>query len=200
MNRTSYAEKQKYVKTEKELEKKHYRIIVALIVGGLVYRYFLMPKTIGGDWQYLVYVFCLPTFVGMLALGYYRRRFLINRFATNRGIVLWSFMTLFYLVQGVMFSYLSAGQAAGIVWDVCNQQVAAQSPVETVECDVTRFMSIRGSFVDIRFQDQHERLYTTYRHIKPYLNKPPQDFKVRLHVQRGIWMHYVIKDWGIVVI
>lgn len=132
-------QRRKHIKEEKKLEKKHYRIIVALMILDVVYYYFIQPKTIGHDIRYSIYIFWLPTLLGMLILALYRRKFLIDRFLNNKGVALWAFMFFFYLLQGLVFSYLSFGQIAKISWDFINYQTAIQNSREVLECDITRF-------------------------------------------------------------
>lgn len=193
-----YHQKRKYIQAEKKLEKKHYNIIAALIIFTFVYHVFIEPKTIGGDIKYSLFVFWVPTLIGMLFLGFYRRQFLINRFATTKGVGLWTFMIVFYLIQGIMFSYLSFGQVAKVSFDIINYQLAKQSTEETIQCDVKRFWTKRTPSVNFEFERSYESFKVRYQELKVYEDKDAADYLVTIKAQKGIWNHYIVKEWRIV--
>jgi len=134
-----HSEKRKFITSEKRLEKKHTRILIGLMIFAIGYYYFIEPKTIGHDIRYSIYIFWLPMIFGIVTLAIYRRQFLINKFSTNKGVVLWTFMIFFYLLQGFIFSYLSIGQITKISWDILNEKAIQQNQIETLRCDVTKF-------------------------------------------------------------
>ena len=194
-----YSEKKKFVREEKRLEKKHYAIIVLLILFGALYHYCIEPFTIGHDNRYTLYIFCLPTAVGMLLMGIYRRKFLISRFVLNKGFVLWTFMTFFYLLQGVMFSYLTIGQTANVAWNMMNERTAKQHAEESISCEVTKFSLGRNSnAIWFNFKGRHESVKVSYAFIKEYLGKDLNDYELQVDVQKGIWNYYLVNKWTIV--
>ena len=104
------------------------------MIFGIVYHFFIEPTTIGNDSRYLNYILGLPIIIGILLLGIYRRHFLLGRFRSNKNIALWSFMSIFYLLQGVLFSYLCFGQIARMDWDLANVIIAKNNISETLHC------------------------------------------------------------------
>ena len=196
MTKANFIGKRIFIQNEKKLEKKHTRILLGLMTFGIIY-YFIEPKTIGHDNQYLIYIFVLPTIVGMLILGFYRLRFLINRFSTNRGIVLWTFMTFYYLTQGIVFSYLSFGQIAKVSWDYFNNQTLKQNTEEIINCRITRFWTGKNPSIDFMFNNRNESIKLNYSTLKKYENKNVNDYNLKINVTKGLWNYYNLNEWNI---
>ena len=192
----NYQQKSNFIKAEKKLEKKHYQIVIGLMIFTAAY-YFIEPKTIGYDIRYSIYIFWLPTIIGILILGYYRRSFLITRFANNKGIVLWVFMTFFYLLQGLMFSYISFGQIAKISWDYCNYKIARRNSEETFVCPITKFWAGKRPCLYFKFNNQTEQFQVNYQTIKDYVGKEEQAYFIRIKVTKGLWNYYTVNKWNI---
>lgn len=194
----TFGQKRFTVTKERKLEKRHYSIVIGLMISYATYYIFFEPNLIGYDSRYAIYIFLLPTLLGLLTLAVYRRQFLINRFSTNKGFTLWTFMTVFYLLQGVLFSYLSFGQVAKISWDIMNNRAAKQHVVETFDCQVTRFWTGRRSnSIDFLFNDRHDKFDVQYKTIKAYLDKDPNDHYVRISARKGLWNYYLVEDWDL---
>ena len=192
-----FGQKRLTVTKEKKLEKVHYRILIGLMVFSVLYYYIIEPKTIGHDSRYTILIFALPTVIGMLILGIYRRQFLINKFTTNRGIVLWSFMTFFYFTQGVLFSYLSFGQVAKISWDYFNNKAVEQNIVEIFDCKITRFWTGKRPSIDFNFNNRHESIRVNYSTIKEYKDTNPDDYYLKITLRKGLWNYYFVENWNI---
>lgn len=197
MKLPGYGHKKKLVHKEKKLGKFHYRILIVLMILGVLYHYFIEPKTLGNDNRYFLYIFLLPTLGGMLTLGFYRKEFLLYRFSANKGIILWTYMTLFYLAQGFIFSYLSFGQVAKISWDYVNYQTAQNNKVESIICDVDRFCAKRTNSVEFKFIGKHESFTVSRSLMKSYEDKNPKDFQVYIKLRKGIWNYYLVESWTI---
>lgn len=196
MKSQKYTSKRKFINDEKQLEKKHYRVLIGLIIFGACYYYFIEPKTIGHDIRYSIYIFWLPTIIGLVTLAIYRRHFLTNKFSTNKGVLLWMFMIFFYLLQGFIFSYLSFGQFAKISWDIFNERATQQSQVETLKCDVTRFWTkSRPYSIDFKFKGRHESIIVDYSILKEYFNENPKDYEIEIEAKHGIWNYYKLSSW-----
>jgi len=192
-------QKRKDKRVENKLAKKHYRIVIGLLIFGCIYYYFIQPKTIGHDINYNIYIFWIPTLTGLIALSIYRRQFLINEFNIQQKIALKGFKLLIYLLEGIVVSYLIFGQIANISWNTINQNVAKDNPVETINCELTKFFTGRKSNngMYFKFHDRSEKIKTDYQTIKYYLDKNPNNYKLEIKVQKGIWNHYLLKDWTI---
>ena len=185
------------VSKEKQLEKRHYNIVIGLMISFVTYYFFFEPNLIGHDSRYTIYVFLLPTLLGLLTLAVYRRRFLTNKFTTNKGFRLWIFMTFLYLVQGIVFSYLSFGQVAKISWDILNDKTAKQNIEEVFDCQVTRFWNGKRSSIDFLFNDRHNKFDVQYETIKDYINKNPDDYYLTITARKGLWNYYLVERWDI---
>ena len=199
MEKLNYQAKKQFVRAEKKAGKVHYRIVIGLMILFVAYRFFIEPTTIGHDGRYAIYIFWIPTLVGMLVLGIYRREFLINRFLTNKGFVLRTFLICFYLIQGVLFSFLSFGQVAKISWDYVNHEVTKRNYEETLRCPITRFWigTRASSTVDFNFNGRSERLKVRYSTIKKYEEENEADYYLKIIVTKGLWNYYTVKEWHI---
>lgn len=198
MRQPKFKQRKQFSLTDKKLEKKHYRIIIGLMIFGVAYFLFFDTKTIGHDIRYSLYIFWLPTIIGMLTLGIYRKKFLINRFANNSGIAMYTFMTLFYLFQGLLFSYLSFGQVAKMSWDYCNYKTVEQNSEEIIVCPITRFWLHKEPCIDFKFKNRHESFKVSYSTIKDFKDKNEQEYALRINATKGIWNYYTVNSWKIV--
>ncbi len=197
MTKSNYNSEKSFILTEKKLAKLHYRIIVGFSIIGIVYYCFIEPKTIGHDNKYTIYIFLLPTVLGMLILGFYRRKFLINRFTTNKSLILWIFMTLSYLLQGLFCSYLSFGQVAKITWDYYNIKKVKKNPEETFNCKITKFWIGKRPSIDFEFNEKHESINVSYSTIKEFENRNVDDYLLKINVSKGLWNYYKLNQWKI---
>ena len=183
---------------EKKLEAKHYRILIALVVLYVVYYSFFRNKVVGHDNRYIVYIVVLPTLCALLALAAYRRHFLVDKFSTNKGSILWVFMAAFYLIQGLLFSYLSIGQSAQISWDIVNNRAAKQNDLEVIQCEIIKFKTFkRSSGIEFILNSKAEKLDTRYSAIKDYADKKPEDNFLEITIQKGLWNYYLVRDWKV---
>lgn len=188
-------DKRRYIGREKSLERIHYWVICGCAVLGVSYYGLLEPDTIGADNRYFWYVFIFPTLAGMLILGYYRRAFLITRFVLNKGFALWSFMIVFYFIQGVIFSYLSFGQVAKISWDYLNYRTAMANPEEVIVCDVKRFWSKKRPAIEFKFDSHHEEFRVDHDYIRSYKDVDPHGYQLKIEARKGIWNYYLVTGW-----
>jgi hypothetical protein len=196
VNTKAYKTKRQFAQKEKSLEKTHYRIFIGLALFACGYHYFFQAKTIGHDIRYNIFIFWLPTLIGTLAIGIYRRKFILSKFLTNRGFSLWTFMAVFYLLQGFIFSYLSFGQVAKIGWDIANRQTANENPSETLICNVTRFWSKRRPYaIEFNLNGKYEKINVDYQTLKSYIDESPKEYEIYIKAQRGLWNHYFVKNW-----
>jgi hypothetical protein len=184
--------------SEKKSGKQRYSIAIGLMISYASYYFFLEPSVIGHDNRYAIYIFLLPTLSGLLILAVYRRQFLINNFSSNKGFLIRTFMLLFYLIQGLIFSYLSFGQAAKISWDILNTRTAKQNAEEIFDCKITRFWtSRRSNNIDFLFKDRHNKFKVQHSVIKDYLDTNPSDYYLEIRARKGLWNYYLVEDWDI---
>lgn len=182
---------------EKKLDKKHYKISIGLMICGVIFYFFIKPITIGHDIRYSIYIFWLPTIIGMFALGLYRKNFLIQRFTSKKAIGLFIIDAFYFLVHGIIFSYLSFGQLASITWELLNYIEAKQNPQEIIECEVERFWVKKNPTIDFKLDNKSERLKVKYSEIEMYSEENPTDYKIDIRVHKGIWNHYLVEDFEV---
>jgi len=190
----TFQEKKHFKSREKTFAKHHYRILIGLLIFSIVYHWIFDKFTIGSDFRYSLYVFWIPTVTGLVIFAFYRRGFLMTQFSVNRGIILWGFMIVFYIAQGILFSYLSFGQVAKIAWNIANDRAAAKANTRIIHCPITRFWIGRKCTVDIEFNGRSERLPTSFSFIHQYEDADPENYDAVVTVRRGLWDHYVIDD------
>lgn len=194
----SYKSKRQLLQEGIKLEEKHYRIFITLAIFACTYHYFFQPKTIGNDIRYNIFIFWLPIITGIISISFYRRKFIVNKFSTNKGFALWTFMTVFYTIQGLIASYLIFGQIAQISWDIANQQMANKNRSDNLDCDIIQFYSRRSPYsIVFKFNKKYETINVDYKTIKSYVEQNPKEYKVVIAAQKGLWNHYLINDWTI---
>jgi hypothetical protein len=193
--------KREFFQNEKRLEKKHYRIIIGLMILSVICYGFLEPKIagqiIGYDKRYTLFILWGPVISGIIILGVYRRQFLIHKFSTNRGFVLWTFMIFFYLLEGVFVSCLSLGQVARISWVVANKMAEKKNQTELIKCEVTKFWTKRKPFIEFKFQGRYENIKVSYEAIKGYQDENPDQYSIEIETKKGVWNYYIMNSWMI---
>lgn len=198
MKKANFSNRRQFLQGEKRLEKKHIWLIYLFGIIAAAYYFFIEPTTIGHDRRYLIYIFLLPTIFGMIVLGIYRREFLVNRFSQNKGFILWTFMLVFYLGQGFIFSYISFGQAAKMGWDYVNYRATQENQEETLICPVADFRTgKRQDYIDFKFNGKYESLKVSYSTFRDYQGKNPNDYFLRINATKGLWSYYTVNGWTI---
>lgn len=193
-----YQHKRDYIHREYKLGRKHYALIIALFIFAIAYHFFVEPLTIGYHIRHTLFIIYLPVAIGIITLGIYRRKFLTAQLSRYSGFVLKAFMIMFYLVQGIIFSYISFGQVAKMAWDAANYTTSGQQAPQLIYCDINRFWAHRNSKVEFTFQNRYEHFNTTYRHLKPYADKNPKDYQLEILARKGLWGYYIIEHWALV--
>lgn len=197
----SFKSKKQFLLKEKLLDSKHSAIIIALGLIFILYHMLVEPITIGQDVRYKIYIFLLPVIIGMLALGLYRREFLLNRISAEKSVSFRIVRAGFYLLQGFLFSYLILGQTVAMTWDYLNYQEAKTQPMEQFYCELNEIVKggQRRSNPNIRFkwEGKYEQINTSYASIKDYLDKDPEAYRIQLRVRKGIWNYYLLEGWSL---
>ncbi len=121
MRKNRIQHKRKIITKEQRIEKIHYRILIVLLISWLAYHLFLRQVQVGGDYRYTLYVFLLPTVLGMVVLAIYRKKHLIQILSQSKSLLYKSLVILFYTAIGFLFSYISFGLISEIVFDSVNQ-------------------------------------------------------------------------------
>lgn len=197
MNQKNIGQKRQTVTKEKRLEKIHYRILIGLMVIGVINYYFFDPTTIGQDNRYTIYIFLLPTIIGMLVLALYRKEFLLHKLTISDKLIGKFIIIVFYLVQGFLFSFLSIGLVSKITFNYLNNDIAKQNQTEIITCEITRFWTGRRPSIDFKYKNRHDKFRVRYKTIKEYEDKQPSDYKLEISARKGLWNYYLVDDWTI---
>lgn len=164
---------------------------------GVIYYFFFKPITIGNDQRYNIYIFWLPTILGIIILGIYRRKFLKNRFNKKKNFNTNIIDFFYFLIQGVFFSYLSFGQISNITWEILNYNEAKKNQKENIECEIERFWIKKRPTIDFKFNGKIERLRVKYSDIKQYSENNVENYKIKISARKGIWNYYLVEEFEI---
>jgi len=189
-----------FVTREKKLEKVHYKIVIGLMIVFILYYKFIHPKTIGYNFHYTLYIVVLPIIIGILALGYYRRGFLLDKINISKRAFFKIFAGGFYLLQGILFSILSFGLVAIASWDYINKSTADRNPSEIIKCKITKFYSggaRSGPAIEFKYQNRNEKLSINYKTLKKYKDSSPEKYELQISIKRGLWNYCIVNDWTI---
>jgi len=194
----TYSEKKKFIKREKLLDNRHYTIIVILSIL-IIFYHTIKPKVIGHDLRYSLFILIIPTILGLLILGYYRRNFLKLELSVKNKAITIILRALFYLFQGLLFSFLIFGQLANISWNFVNRKFSEKQSIEVINCEITRFWKSSGKSggnkVEFLFNNKNERIYIDNKTMNTYKNEDPNNYELQVYVREGIWNHYIVDDW-----
>lgn len=188
-------ERKKFKNKEEKLQRMHYNLLITAMISFVLSYIFLRNTTIGHDARCVVYIFCVPVIIGLLFFGIYRREFLIKTYLSFNKTFDKLYMIGFFLLQGVLVSYLSFGQIAWITWSYLNKKEAEKNKIEIISCDVTGFYLKKNPHVSFEFNNRTEVFSVTTEMNRENYNRNPKDYKVEITVQKGIWNYYVVKNW-----
>lgn len=191
--------KNKLTKTrERKIEQQHTRIAFALIIFYVTYYFLFEQKIIGHDSKYIIYIFLLPTLIGLFAIAYYRRHFLRNIFSKSKGFFSKISMFLFLFFEGLLFSYLSFGQVAKISFDILNWNTANKNSAEVIVCKITKFSTGKYSNkIDFVFKERSNQIEAKYDLIKPFLEKKTDGYYIEIKARKALWNYYYVEKWKI---
>lgn len=196
MSRTKQRKLEKLKATR--IERLHYRVLIVLIIVAIIHYSFFSVTTIGGDSRYALYVFWIPTLCGILAIAFYRRKFLMHEYQEYQRSPWSVLLFLFYFAQAFLFSYLSAGQIAQISWTIVAKQVGEESTVEIMKFPVSRFFYHRRNVdVEFEFDGHREELRARHRDLVGYERVLAKDYYIEISTRKTIWNYYLVDDWKI---
>ncbi|WP_120274789.1 hypothetical protein [Mangrovibacterium diazotrophicum] len=181
-------------------EKLTISILIGLVIIWVLYRKFLEPETIGGDSRFYIFVFLIPTLLGIIILGFIRIRFLREKWNESKSLIAKIPLVLLYIVQGFLFSYLSIGLTSMGIWDYLNQRNASQSVSETVDCQIIKINSGTSRTppnINFEFMGKEERINIDAGVYGQYFETNPNTIELQLTIKKGIWDYYIIERWKI---
>lgn len=175
----------------------HYKLFVVFVLIGIIYYYFFEPITLGYDYKYTVFIIVLPILIGLLFIGIYRRKLIVNKYTKTKNMLLCKVMSLYYLLQGVVFSYVCFGQLAKISWDIIQNKVASQSKEQVIYCQITSFWHGKRPSVNFTFYDRSESIKVQYSSIKAFENLNHENYVIKIKATKGLWNYYNVVDWQV---
>ncbi|WP_123947547.1 hypothetical protein [Flavobacterium reichenbachii] len=156
---------------------------------------FFEDITIGYDIRYIIYIFCLPLIVGIVFFGIYRKEFLIRMYLSVNETYAKIYVIGFYLIQGIIVSYLSFGQITSVIWNCINKKEAEKNKIEIVSYNVTDFYTRKNPHVTFKFKNRTEILKVSSETNRKNQDRNPKDYQIEITTQKGIWNYYIVKHW-----
>ena len=99
----------------------------------------------------------------------------------------------FYLLQGILVSYLSFGQIASVIWNYINKIEAEKNPTEIINCKVTGFYTRKNPSISFDFRNQTESFNVSSETNRKNYERNPKDYKIEMIVRKGIWNYYIVE-------
>lgn len=195
-------QKRAYLKKEKALEKKHYRIIIGFMILDVCYFVF-EPFIIGNDIRYWIFIFWIPFIAGKLAIGIYRKQYIINSFGRFEEFK-WRFIPLglYFIVASMIFSYIILGMTVRMGFKTACYLTAKRNPTELIIYDVNGFMidlPVRShKYISGKLNDDFEEFPCSYKYLEQYKDANPKDYVIMVTARKGVWNHYYVEDWEVV--
>jgi hypothetical protein len=180
--------------------KNYYLTLIALLISFIVFNLFIKSKIIGGNSALTIYVYTLPTFVGLLILLKFKSVELKSIFTKATSI--WEGMIYigFAGIILLLYSYLSFGFFSILILESSNQLYAKDLNTTTVICDITKVnKGRRSNFVAIIFQEEPERIGMSYEKISYLKNvNDLAKYSVKLTLTPGLLNTYIVEEVAII--
>ena len=188
-------EKRKFINKEKKTERIHYFLLIIALIFCVINLGFIESETIGHGEKYEIYIFWLPLIFGIFFFGIYRKDFLIRKYLSFKETYAKIYVIGFYLLQGILVSYLSFGQIASVIWNCINKFEAEKNPKEILICKVTCFYTKKNPTVSFNFKNQTEVFNVSSKTNRENYKRNPKDYELEISVKKGIWNYYIVKHW-----
>lgn len=178
-------------------DKRVYYFIVLFGVLGYIYHFYISPKTIGLDYRYTIVVNFIPILIGIISLAYFRKSFLINQYQNNKQIGLRLFLVFWYSFQGVIFSFMSFGLVAKMLWDFTNYTTSKNKITYSVHCPIDRFYFGKNSKIEFLYKHHYEFFYFSKSELNYLADKKEKDFYINLKGKSGYLDSFIVKEWDL---
>jgi hypothetical protein len=188
-------DRRKIKNKEKKINRKHYILLILAMIFFIINHTFFESPTIGHDIRYTIYIFFLPVLIGILFFGIYRKDFLVRTYLSFNETYAKIYVICFYLLQGIIVSYLSFGQIADVTWNYIITREAEKNKVEIINCKVEGFYTRKNPDISFKFKNRIEVFSVTQEMNRQNYNRNPKDYLLEITVQKGIWNYYVVKNW-----
>lgn len=194
----SYFEKRSFKSKENRLEKKHYVILISLMLVFVSLRLFDNIIVIGEGPYFSLLTIYLPLIIGIIILAFYRKEFLIIKFSNESSNWVKSFMIIFYFAEALLVSFLALAYPSEFLLNKINQKISNNNPTETIKCNIEKFFDKRRSTtIDFKYKNNWEHINISHEKMKLYINENPDNFILELTIKKGLWNSYIVQTWKI---
>ena len=170
---------------------------------GVIYYIFFESISIGRDFRYTLYIFLIPTFLGLFLTAkftFFSKSWnsLFSNIKNEKYLILKIVYPFLLLTSNFIFSYIYFGSTANIVWDTINKLEASKNETEKFFLPITKIYRFKNkSRIKFEFKNEEEIIYARYSDMKKYLNKDIKNFQIEINVKKGIWNYYIVQSWKI---
>jgi hypothetical protein len=192
----AYSEKRFFKNKEKRLEKKHYAILIGLMLAFIFLSTIDNTLIIGEDFRFPLFTLFLPLIIGIVILIFYRKEFLIAKFSNEKNNWIKSFMVTFYLTEALLVAFLALAYPTQFILTQINRKVSSSNSTEIIKCEVAKFFDKRRSTtIDFKYENNWEQIRISHDEMKPYINEDPKKYILELTVKKGMWNTYIVQTW-----
>ncbi len=197
--------KSKNIKDNQE-GKTAYKIFIGLGIYGVTYYSFFKPLTIGHNLNYNLCILWLPIIVGLIVIYIVRRNY-IRRLNRNFKTKLDRFLSyLLLFIMALMYSYLSFGISAEIIFHIVNKQKIKNEkqityifPIEKIDSIHSNKSIFTNKSIRFNFQNHSEKIRINESSYEELKNIDPKKLKVEIKCRKGIFEVFYIDSWIITI-
>ncbi len=194
--------KKKHIDQEelKKTENKTVYLLVILVIINFLIRNVYSTETIGGKSGYFIYFFLIPTIIGIAIISFLKLSFLKQKLNEAKSLIDKFGLSIIYLIQGFLFSFLTFGLISNIIWTSLTLNNTSGDNSIFIDCPITDINDksrYTQAHIYFTFNKEPERLDLNYNLYLKYYKSETKDLKVSLELQPVILDYFVIKDWQI---
>ncbi len=186
----------------KKRAKKEKTIFFGIIIITVIYYIFFESLSLGGDYRYELYVFWLPTILGFFVafkysfIAEYWSSLLLDVIKEKR-LLFKIFYPLFLVIITFIYSVMMFWMPSNMIWDIFNKIEAQNNKIEIFQYPIEKFNVGKRESIGFYFNKSWETIPVHYEIVKPYLDKNPHNYKIKLEVRKGLWNYYILESWEI---
>jgi len=181
-----------------------YRSFMTAIAVFVLHYMFIESHYLGSDYRYDLYVFWIPTLIGFfVALKFNLFQIdwkdCITDLKKEKNFFIKIITIPLLILAHFIFAVIMFWMPSNIIWDGLNKMESKNKRIEVFSVPVKQFsLSSKGSDrIYFYINNDLESIPVSYKDIKPYLDKNPSNYKVKIEVRKGLWNHYVLESWDI---
>lgn len=159
---------------------------------------------IGEDIKHTIFIFIIPTIIGIVFIGYLFRKTLREYFVDEANFFERGLSTLFILIGLSMYSVLTFYTGVDCIWKYWIINSSKFNKIESFECEINEFRkgssSLKSSSkprIDFIFKMKRESIKVRGSQINPYIDKNPNDYKLIITARKTAWDYYILENWWV---